>query len=245
MPASWHAIIDDRLPFAAFLEGEERERWLRHLKIFAWEKNFEGIRLDVTDEMRVMVSGCAARLSRNIGIDIYDELSSVLMYPSTIALPRSHSDGHLQHDEVAAALGVHSTRGAVILAWDAVQQGLRFPNDGQDVVLHELAHAIDADDGVHDGTPPLSRSADVHAWAKVFSESYFRLQDAVRGTRRQQRKHPVDPYGATNEAEFFATATEAFFERPKAMRRREPELYAELCKYYRVDPAADRQRSTA
>jgi hypothetical protein len=176
LPSSWLDIVEARLPFAKLLRGEERTRWLNHLKIFAWEKNFEGIRLDVTDEMRVVVSGCAARLSRNIGVHIYDELGSVILYPSTVALPRTRRDGHLRHDEVAAALGVHSTLGAVVLAWDAVQHGLRFPNDGQDVVLHELAHVIDAEDGVHDGTPLLTTFLDAHVWAKVFSESYFRLQ---------------------------------------------------------------------
>jgi Mlc titration factor MtfA (ptsG expression regulator) len=44
-------------------------------------------------------------------------------------------------------------------------------------------------------------------------------------------------YGATNPAEFFAVATEVFFEQPRPMAHIHPALYTELASLYRVDPA--------
>ncbi|MCP4503631.1 MAG: zinc-dependent peptidase [Deltaproteobacteria bacterium] len=235
MPVHWEPLIEERLSFAADMDQEERKVWLEHLKIFAGEKNFEGIRLELTDEMRVVISGCAARLSRHIGFEVYDRLHSILVYPNSIALERTSGEGPLAHEKLVEVLGLHNSNGAVILSWDDVEKGLRFPHDGHDVALHELAHVIDASDGAHDGTPILSRSADYSAWARVFSESFARLQESPR-------KHPVDDYGATNEAEFFATATEAFFEKPKRMLAKEPELYEQLCSYYGLDPAKNANR---
>lgn len=237
---AWNGIINKHLPFAAELDGEERIRWLRDLKVFAWEKNFEGLGLDVTDEMRVVISGCAARLSRNIGLGVFDDLSSVLLCPSTIALPCAEVDAHVRHDSVEPVQGVHFSRGAVLLAWDAVLEGVQDPHDGHDVALHELAHVIDAADGAYDGTPPLRGAAEVRAWADVFAESFLRLRAEADEPTSSAGAHPLHADAAIDEAEFFAVATEMFFECPHALRQHEPQLYAELCKYFGLEPLTER-----
>jgi Mlc titration factor MtfA (ptsG expression regulator) len=98
------------------------------------------------------------------------------------------------------------------------------------VVLHEFSHQLDQEDGVADGAPILEHRASYVTWARVLGEEY----EALRKKRR--RKTVMRKYGATNPAEFFAVATEAFFEKPKQMKKKHPELYDELRDYYKLDP---------
>jgi Mlc titration factor MtfA (ptsG expression regulator) len=123
--------------------------------------------------------------------------------------------------------------GVIVLAWDAARRGLMNPSDGQNVVLHEFAHQLDFEDYSTDGAPALPTRAEYREWARVMSSEFKALQAAEEaGTPTV-----LDTYGATNPAEFFAVATETFFERPAALRARHPELYAELAKFFRQDPA--------
>ena len=120
-----------------------------------------------------------------------------------------------------------------MLAWDSVLAGGRDPKDGRNVVLHEFAHQLDYLDGVADGTPPLRKQADYKQWQEVMTREDERL------VRESEQGHPkvLDSYGATNHAEFFSVATEAFFEKARQMYARHPELYQVLSQYYGQDPA--------
>jgi MtfA peptidase len=220
MPPSWEPLVAKHFPFEATLPADERARFRRHLVVFAKEKVFEGAKgLTVTDEMRVLVAGSAARLARNLSLDVYDDLVTVLLYAGAWA-----RDG-------GTILGEAHRWGLVVLSWDSVKQGLVNPLDGHDVTLHELAHVLDLTDGRFDGTPAMASFSALHAWAHVFSAHYATLRASP------SRDKVLRAYGATNEAEFFAVATEAFFEKPRAMKQKHPELYAELSRYYRLDPA--------
>ncbi len=225
-PSEWEAIVAERLPFAASLQEDERRAFLTHLKVFAWEKNWEGAHgLEVTDEMKVVIAGAAGRLSRRLSLDVYDGLKSIVIYPS-----------HYQHEgQDGIVFGEANRWGTVVLSWDAVEHGIGNPFDGHDTALHELAHVLDIADGAFDGTPNLHDGADYHSWIKVFSARYERMKD-------QPHKSVLRRYGATNEAEFFAVATETFFEKPRQLQKKAPELYAELARFYRVDPVEPSRR---
>jgi Mlc titration factor MtfA (ptsG expression regulator) len=122
----------------------------------------------------------------------------------------------------------------LVLAWDSALHGARDPKDGRNVVIHELAHKIDFLDGAADGTPPLARGSARRAWADAFAPAYLAHKDrAERGERSF-----LDDYAVTNEAEYFAVATEAFFEKPQALARELPAVYAALRQYYSLDLAA-------
>ena len=222
-PDEWTSIVDEDLPFAADLEGEEREHFLDHLKVFAWQKQWiaAGGLDEVTTRMKVVISGCAARLVRNLPLDAYDRLTEVVVYP------RSFTGDPFEDEEI---LGLAHPWGTVVLAWDAVRRGIATSNDARDTAVHEFAHALDVEDGLYDGTPLLEDGADYRDWSRVLGDHFARLQEAPLG-------HVLREYGATNEAEFFAVATEAFFEQPRKLRKRAPDLYRELQNFYRVDPA--------
>jgi Mlc titration factor MtfA (ptsG expression regulator) len=122
----------------------------------------------------------------------------------------------------------------VILSWDDVRADAADAREGHSVVLHEFAHKLDEEDGIDDGVPALPRRSMYAAWARVIGWEYEKLRrDAAKG-----RQTVLDKYGAENPTEFFAVATEAFFTRAEALRRRHPELYDELAEFYRQDPAA-------
>jgi Mlc titration factor MtfA (ptsG expression regulator) len=226
-PDAWRPLVAQHFPFAASLEPAEAERFLAHLHVFALEKHFEGAGgLEVTEEMKLVVAGAAARLARNLSLDVYDDLVTVVLYPS--AWKPREGDG--------ANLGEAHRWGLVVLAWDAVRHGLANPFDGHDTALHEFAHVLDLGDGAFDGTPALDTRAALHAWADVFSRHYEQLR------ARPEHSRVLRAYGATNEAEFFAVATEAFFEKPEQLLAKAPDLYEELRRYYRVDPRANRAR---
>jgi MtfA peptidase len=135
-----------------------------------------------------------------------------------------------------AVLGVaHARRGPVVLAWDSVLQGAANTKDGNNLVIHEIAHKIDFLDGSADGTPPLESSADRQEWARVCTEAFVAHKEGDENLLRD--------YAQTNEAEFFAVATEVFFEKPQRMRKELPELYEILRKFYNLDLAA-RERTS-
>jgi Mlc titration factor MtfA (ptsG expression regulator) len=130
----------------------------------------------------------------------------------------------------------HTSRAlsALVLAWDSTLHGARDMRDGENVVFHEFAHQLDFESGGIDGTPPLDSRARYASWARVLGAEF----EALRRVADEGRRSIVDTYGAENPAEFFAVATEAFFERPLELRARHATLYDELRAFYEQDPAA-------
>jgi MtfA peptidase len=221
LPLAWEAILDARLPVWREWEPAERASFIRHLMVFAEGKLWVGVKeLEITDEIRVVISAQAARIARNLPLDAYDRVSEIVVYPSHFRKPG------MEHVTI---YGEANSWGTVVLSWDAVTQGIAHPADGHDTAIHEFAHMLDFADGAFDGTPTLHQTDDYHAWSRVLGAHYARL-------RRAPTRGPIREYGATNEAEFFAVATEAFFERPWKLHREAPELYEELRRFYLVDP---------
>ena len=228
-PDRWRGIVQAHLSFANRYDPEERQRFETHLKVFVWEKHWVGVKgVEITDEVKVVIAGQAARMSHNLSLDVYDRLSELVIYPSHYVHP----------DKDAIIYGEAHKWGTVVLSWDAVTHGLERPADGHDTAVHEFAHVLDVADGHFDGTPSLHEREDYRAWALVLSHHY-----AIR-QRAPQRHRFLRAYGATNEAEFFAVATEAFFERPVRMRKEAPELYKAFEKFYRIDTAGLAKRGT-
>jgi len=226
LPAEWTGWLDEHLPSWRQLSDEEQARFLELLKIFVWEKRFVGAGgLELTDEMKVVVGACAVRLVLHLDLDLYDRLTELVLYPYEEL--RDPSTGQ-------AFLGSAHSHGAVVLSWPAVLQGLRDPHDGLDTATHELAHALDLSDGVFDGVPLLRSSEHYRPWAQVLGKCFQQLQ---------ARSSPVlRDYGASAPEEFFAVATEVYFERPAALRREAPDLYEELHRFYGWDPPAEPAR---
>jgi Mlc titration factor MtfA (ptsG expression regulator) len=163
----------------------------------------------------------------------YLRLRRVLVYPSTF-LPRTvvlHGSSGVVRPDVPL-LGQAWQGGIVVLGWDAVRRGALTATDGHNVVLHEFAHMLDAEDGSMDGVPVLDTSSAYRAWGSMLSTEF--AEHVARTERGEDTA--LDSYGAENPAEFFAVATETFYERPFALRRDQPDLFASLVDFFGFDP---------
>jgi len=234
-PTEWRAIIEKNVPYVACLPPEDREELAGLIQVFLAEKRFEGCNgLEITDEVRVTIAAQACVLLLHRPTDDYPNLVSILVYPTAYLAPsgRHPVDGS-PPDAPQARLGESWTRDVMVLAWDSVVSGASDIRDGHNVVLHEFAHQLDQEDGAGDGAPVLPRRSMYVAWARVLGHDFDEL---VRATERHHRTL-IDRYGATNPAEFFAVATETFFEKPRQLRAKHPALYSQLQEFYRQDPA--------
>ena len=231
-PDEWVRILRTNLPPYVQLPPALRSELHQDVQLFLAEKSFEGCGgLSITDEMRVTIAAQACMLLLNRRDRCYPRLRTVLVYPSTyVAGGKGLFGGKVTHR--SARLGESWGTGVVVLSWSNVKQGAFNFRDGHNVTMHEFAHQLDQEDGVADGAPVLERHSAYSAWARVFSREFQRLQNKAR----KHKRGVLDAYGATNPAEFFAVATETFFEKPRQLQKKHPELYDTLRDYYKVHP---------
>jgi len=237
-PPEWEVFMHTNLPHYCLLDDIERTELHATMQVFLEEKHWEGCGgLDLTDEIRVTIAAQACLLQLGLPHDYYRNVKSILVYPSTVVSPEHHPgvfeivSGPI--DAPVPILGQAFSQGPVILVWDAVLHGARHPDQGHNVVYHEFAHKLDMLDGAVDGTPLIADRDQFAEWVAVCSYEFLRL----RRLAEKGHKTFLDAYGATNEAEFFAVATEEFFDRPHALQKHAPDLYRVLSAYYRQDPA--------
>ena len=236
VPEAWKDILNRNFSLYGHLPDRLKNELHGHIRVFLAEKNFEGAGgLEMTDEIRVTIAAQACALLLNRPTDYYPQLQSIIVYPTSFEVedPVEFSDDqYLEDTEVRAGESWHS--GAVVIAWDQALNTGRDLNDGQNVIFHEFAHQLDEENESSDGIPQLPRIAGYLPWARVLGKEFKKLRrSADTGTRTL-----LDHYGATNEAEFFAVATECFFEKPAQMKKLHPELYEQMKLFYNQDPAA-------
>ncbi len=234
MPPAQLAILEANIPIYAAMGAPLQTQLQQLVRQFLHQKKFVGCDgLIITDEIRVTIAGQACLLLLNRPSRVYPALDTVLVYPGAFLVPRNEvADGGVVTPVRRDLLGESWGDGRVILSWDHVQHGARNWTDGQNVVLHEFAHQLDSESGSNNGAPFLGSRSSYRSWAAVLSRDFanLRMQAMV------QQQGVMDHYGATNPAEFFAVATETYFEKPYQMAERHPELFHELGKFYRVDP---------
>jgi len=232
-PAEWERIVVNNVPLYNRLPDVLKRQLQGLVQIFLAEKHFEGCAdLEITDEVRVTIAAQACMLLLNRKVTHFPKLHRILVYPHTYVAKVVSSDGRVTIDGQSVRLGESWQNGPVVLSWDSVKGGTANITDARNVVLHEFAHQLDQEDGAADGAPILANWSSYGPWARVLGKEY----EALRTKKRKHRRSVVRKYGATNPAEFFAVATEAFFEKPKQMKKRHPELYEELQDYYKIDP---------
>jgi len=233
-PYEWRSIIESNFPLYLQLPAPLRDRMEEWVQLFLHDKSFEGCGgLVITDEIRVTIAAQACLLVLNNRQKLYPKLHTILVYPSTHKTNHRDSLFHFMEEDAEARLGESWSTGSVVLAWDSVLLGGIRGKDGHNVTLHEFAHQLDQLDGNADGAPRLRDRSHYASWARVLSREYEELvNQSERG-----KKSFFNQYGATEPAEFFAVVTETFFERPRKMRSKHPELYEELKTFYHLDPA--------
>jgi MtfA peptidase len=236
-PSSWEEIIRRNVAHYRLLQDAERAHLRALIQVFIAEKNWEGAGgLELDDEIRVTISAQACLLILGLPHNYYRNVQSIIVYPSAV-VPPQRKRGFFENTTAPVEmehpiLGQAFLRGPVIIVWDEALHASRHPELGHNVIYHEFAHKLDMLDGAADGTPPLRNKAEYRDWILICSREYQRLRhDAANG-----RESFLSAYGATSEAEFFAVATEQFFDQPQFMIEQAPDLYRVLQEYYRQDP---------
>jgi hypothetical protein len=232
-PDVWRDILIRDVPYYALLTPEEQHILHGHIQILLAEKRFEGCDgFEITDQARVAIAALAGILLLHLDVDFLPRLVSILVYPDAFVTPHRRRDGAgivTESDDVL--VGESWDVGAVIFSWRDIERD-RVSFNGRNVVFHEFAHQIDQANGAVDGCPAHLDSNLRRRWAHVLDREYEALRDAV------ERGLPsfINAYAAEKPSEFFAVVTEFFFERPRALRDRHPELYDVFRLYYGQDP---------
>ncbi|HZZ79071.1 MAG TPA: M90 family metallopeptidase [Gemmataceae bacterium] len=233
-PAAWQAALVRKVGHYHVLSDAERDRLRRAVQIMIAEKTWEGCRgLELTDEMRVTIAALMAILILGFDDFYFDNVETILVYPDEYRVRQESGLGPATIVEDSERLGEAQYRGPVLLAWNDVEEHASFPGYAENLVFHEFAHKLDLLNGAFDGTPNLQSDELAARWARVMNVEWRRLQRAERAHRHTL----LDPYGASDPAEFFAVTTECFFDAPHDMREVYPELYELFRDYYRQDPA--------
>ena len=234
-PKQWLTLIQRHVVFFHRLSAGDRAELLGRVQVFLAEKRFEGCgSFAITDEVRVTIAAQACLLLLHRETDYFPGLLTILVYPLSYMVEEKRQVGeHVWEEGTVSRLGETGRRmGSLVLSWGAVKHGAADPSDGKNVVLHEFAHQLDYENQAADGVPGLATREQQLAWSEVMQTEFASL----RAADETGMATLLDIYGATDPVEFFAVSVEAFFEQPRALRSRHPELYAELRNYFQQDP---------
>jgi hypothetical protein len=236
VPPAWPALLRRRWRLYRRLPPDVRERLHACMQVFLAEKRFFGCAgVEITEAMRVTIAAQACLLVAGRNVPCYPHLRSILVYPDAFTVPVTAVDeAGVRSDELHDRSGESWDTGRVILSWADVLHGALHPGAGANVALHEFAHQVDLEFGGMDGAPDLATGERRERWARVFNQEF----EALRARAERAVTTTIDPYGAESPAEFFAVATEAFFDDAPQLAREHPALYAELAEFYQLDPRA-------
>jgi hypothetical protein len=234
IPDAWRTMLEANVPYYRVLPVADRRELEGHVSVLLEEKRFEGCRgMEITDTVCVTIAGHAAILLLHRDTDYYPLLHSILVYPTAylVSTETPLGEGVVVHG-TEPRVGESWQAGLVILSWEDVELATT-ELGGDNVILHEFAHQLDAEDGDTAGTPRLRERHQRTHWSRVLSQEYEALCDALdRGEMTV-----IDEYAAESPAEFFAVTTECFFEQPHELCEKHPALYAALAGFYCQDPA--------
>jgi Mlc titration factor MtfA (ptsG expression regulator) len=230
----WRKILQQRMPYFKQMPADLQLQLKQHIQVFLVEKTFVGCNgVKITDEIKVTVAAQACLLLLNRKTDYYPKLKTILVYPRAfIKEQKIVQAGGVQQTKKIALAGESWDFGKVVLSWQDTVEGAQTPDDGRNVVIHEFAHQLDQENGRANGAPILDKGQSYKCWSEVFSAQFEQLK------RKAENGMPslFDYYGATNPAEFFAVASEVFFEQAEQFQQQSPKLYRQLTQYYQVDP---------
>lgn len=225
------AFLQKSWPVLDELSRDEKDLLARHMSGFLASHHFTGIDMTVTEEQQHYIAAHACLPVLHLGLDPLRDWKTVLIYPDTFLAESDWVDDiGVHHHARSAHAGEAWKRGPVILSWRDVAHDVG-------VIFHEVAHVLDGGNGSLNGFPVLPPGMSPEHWTRAFSDAFAHLQSALD----QGREPPIDPYAATDPAEFFAVACEYFFLEPGHLRQQFPAVYEQLCGYFRQTPHLRRQ----
>ena len=231
----WESAIAD-WPVMDRYQGADRDALREMTFRLLVRKSFaSGAEFSFTDAMCLKIATMACVPILKLGLDWYDHLYTIIIYEGDFVPNRAYrSDDGVVHAKSPGLSGEAWARGPVILSWDAVCKSGPNASNGKasNVVIHELAHKLDMLRDGANGAPPMHPEMAAGEWHEIFTAAWNRLEKDLH----QNQSLPINDYGMTNPAEFFAVCSETFFESPESMKEQMPEVYRLLCQFYRQQP---------
>lgn len=247
VPARWEYAVRETIPQSRTFSRADRTRLLASVRNMVTTLHWEGCGgLALTEDMQVAIASQASLLALHLPGEPFPRLREILVYPRTFVARRAHDPRAWIDDHDARSvpeLGEAWSNGVIVLSWEGALDGARRADDGRNVVYHEFAHQLAFEHALvpdviteydTQQVPSASIVPNAARWIEVLRKSY----DELCSKTDAGEASVLDSYGTTNLSEFFAVATESFFEQPRDVRDEYSALYAELCALYRQDPAS-------
>ncbi len=232
--SEWIDILNANVPLYTRLPNALKEKLHGHIHFFLYEKHFVGRSGQVIDdEIRLTIAANACMLVIQKNERIFPGFKTILIYPDTYVAHSVRHDGLTEVHHQSTRAGESWHRGPIVLSWGDTLRGSQDADSGFNVALHEFAHKLDEENTVMDGLPVLREAEHYRQWYEVLNKEY---EAFLRRVEKRDNK-VIDAYGAESPIEFFAVATESFFEKSRLMQERLPELYQQFKQFYDVDPA--------
>jgi Mlc titration factor MtfA (ptsG expression regulator) len=232
-PTQWENLLREK--FHPYKTLNESEKQILHHKIqfFLLDKNIEGVGdFQVTEEMKLLIAAQACLIILNLQTGVFKGLKNIYVLEDAFIQNENPINPSTGQPFYVPRLGEAWKQGPIVLSWKAVLEGLQSTTSKSNVVYHEFTHNLDQQDGHFDGTPKLGSERSYERWAQVMGEEFMQLRSDVGHHHRSD----IDPYGATNEAEFFAVCSEYFFSQPLILQRHHPAVFDLYLNYFKIDP---------
>ena len=225
-PTEWEKILAQNVPFYQALSLPDQNRFREEVHIFLREKRITGINTSVDDTVRVLVAASAIIPIFGFPGWEWEHIREILIYPTSF--DEGYQMGSAQEHPISGMVGTGAMNRMMILSKPDLLQGFKQSSHGHNVGIHEFTHLLDKSDGTVDGVPEIALPGRaIRPWLNL-------VQNEMNKIRKGHSD--INPYGLTNEAEFFAVVSEYFFEKPVKMKQKHPALYAMLKQIFRQDP---------
>lgn len=225
--------LQEKVAYYARISAEEQLRFQKEVDEFIQEVKISGVKTEVTDEDRVLLAASAIIPIFAFPGWKYPNLREVLVYPELFDHEFSLDDGNADRN-IQGMVGNGALHKMMVISQSALRDGFSNKTDKENTAIHEFVHLIDKTDGDIDGIPELLLEKQyARPWLKLMLEEIQAIKE---------NESDINPYGATDEAEFFAVAAEYFFERPVLFKEKNPELYALMERIFRQRPETDSKK---
>ncbi|MCK5220700.1 MAG: zinc-dependent peptidase [Candidatus Aminicenantes bacterium] len=220
-PSELREIIGEYSKFYNFLDDNGKQKFEKDVNIFLNEHSIRGIRGEETDlRTKVLVAAGVATILHGRQEWEPPFTDGVVVYPGETFDP----EYNLHKGQIA---GMAGERRPLLVTKEILEQSFRDPGDGYNSLIHEIAHYFDFENPLLSGVPAIGANRErTEEWINIMEEERTKVNNG---------KSFLRPYAGSNEAEFFAVATESFFERPDVMVKNNPELYELLKGFYNID----------
>ena len=234
LPSAWIALLQKNVSLYSRLPLALKNELHGCVQLFLDEKQFIGKGIDITDEIRLTIAGNACILLMQAQKRTFPDFTTIIVYPDTYVAKQVSHDGDLEAIKDSHRAGESWFRGPIVLSWGDALRGSLNAKDGHNVVIHEFAHKLDEQTGNVNGLPVLRNHSHYSEWASVLNDEF----DSLKNRAERGKNSVIDKYGTVSAPEFFAVATESFFEKSAQMKNKLPDLYEQLNRFYQLDPAS-------